>query len=431
MIETRPVAGTDGAASVFWSPDSRSLGFFAGAKLKRVDVPGSAVVPLCDVREGIGHTGTWGRDGQMLFAAIDGRGILRTSTAGEPAVVERAPSGDGDVTRLRWPSFLPDGQYLYVAQRAGGASTLMLAARGQPPQSVGAIASTVGYVEPGYVLFTREGVLLGQRFNAAGGGLSAAPFSVADPIRYFASNGWSPFSVSERGTLAYQAEGGIEKIISFDRRGRELDTLGTPAENARLHLSTDGTVAMVDRVFPGLGTIDVWSIDLARRVETRVTSNPGVEAAPVLVPGRRAVVFATTKRGGQPNLVLKDLDTGSEEFLMPPPPGMQMVEDVSADGKTILFSQRSSDRNYDLWTIPTASPRTPALFMKSVVDQQSARFSPDGRFVAFMSTSRARPKFMSRRSGRKAAPRASRPAAAARRGGAAAASSSFSRPIGS
>jgi hypothetical protein len=384
----RPLAGTDGAEGVFWSPDSQALGFFAGAKLKRVDVQGSAVVPLCDVREGVGQTGSWGRDGQILFAPIDGSAIYRTSTAGEGAVVERASDG-GEAARVRWPSFMRDGRYLYTAQSARGTWTLMLAAQGQQPRAIGQMASIALYAEPGYLLFTREGTLLGQRFDAAAGRISGEPFSIASPIRYFASNGWSPFSASVRGTLVYQAQGGVEKIVSYDRSGRELGTIGTPAENARLHLSADGKVAMFDRVRPGLGTIDVWSVDLARGVETRLTSDAGTEAAPVAVAGARMVVFASTKRGGLPNLVRKDLDTGVEEFLTAAAT-MQMVEDVSADGATILFSQRSADGNFDLWTVPTTATAAPSVFMKSVVDQQSARFSPDGRFVAFMSSESGR-----------------------------------------
>ena len=384
-IEMRPVEGTEGADGVFWSPDSRSLGFFAGTKLKRVDAHGGAVVPLCDVRDGIGKTGSWARDGQILFAPIDGSAILRTSTAGEPAVVERARGGDGAEVAVRWPSFLPDGRYLYLARSTRGSGTLMLAERGQPPRAIGVMASTALYVDAGYILFTREGTLLGQRFDGASGRLSGEPFSIANPVRYFASNGWSPFSASARGTLAYQAQGGIKKITWFDRLGRQLEAVGTPAENARLRLSADGRTAALDRVRPGLGTLDIWSIDLARGIEPRLTSDPGTEAAPAFVPGANAIVFSSTSRGGVPNLLRRNLDTGAEEFLTASTNSMQMTEDVSADGKTVLFSQRSEDGNFDLLVVPAAGPRTPSLFLKSLMDQQGARFSPDGRFVAFMS----------------------------------------------
>jgi Tol biopolymer transport system component len=83
-VEARPLAGTEGARSLFWSPDGRSIGFFAADKMKRLDLPGGAAVVLSDVPDGIGLTGTWG-DGQILYATIQGQAIFRVPTSGGPA----------------------------------------------------------------------------------------------------------------------------------------------------------------------------------------------------------------------------------------------------------------------------------------------------------------------------------------------------------
>ena len=383
--EPRALAGTEGADSVFWSPDGRSIGFFAGSKLKRIDIQGGTVVPLCDVREGIGKSGTWGRDGQVLFAAIEGDAIYRTSTAGETPVAVVKPEG---TRRVIWPSFLPDGRRFLYLEKSGANGRLMLGEPGKAPRDVMPLDSNVQYVDPDYVLFVRESVLLGQKLNRASFRPEGEPFSIANPVRYFFPTGSGQFSVSAGHALAYQTHGHVARIARVDRSGREGASIGTPGENARLFVSRDGQTAALDRL-SGQGTMDVWSIDLARGIETRLTSDPGIEAGPVFVPGGRAVIFGSTKRGGPPNLVRKNLDTGSEEFLLPFSPSLQQAEDVSSDGRILLFSQRAQDGQFDLWTLPLTGGAA-APYRASPADETSARFSPDGRFVAYVSNDSGR-----------------------------------------
>ena len=386
--EPRALAGTEGADSVFWSPDGRSLGFFAGSKLKRIDVQGGTVVPLCDVREGIGKSGTWGRDGHLLFAAVDGDAIYRTSTAGEPPVAVVKLDATAGARRLLWPSFLPDGRRFLYLEKTSANGRLMLGEAGKASREVMPLDSKAQYVEPGQVLFVREGILLGQRLNLETVRPEGEPFSIANPVQYFFATGAAQFSGSAGRAIVYRAHGRVARIVRIDRTGRESATLGTPGDNNRLFVSRDGQTAVLDRL-SGQGTMDVWSIDVARGIETRLTSDPGVEAGPVVVPGSRVVIFGSTKRGGPPNLVRKNLDTGTEEFLLPLSPSLQQAEDVSSDGRTLLFSQRAQDGQYDLWTLPLAGGAA-APYRASPADETSARFSPDGRFVAYVSNDSGR-----------------------------------------
>ena len=118
-VDPRPLAGTEGASSVFWSPDSRSVAFFARNKLKRLDLPNGAAVPLCDVPEGIGLTGTWGADGEILYASVEGDAIVSVSTRSRtPSPLITADRSGGEA-RVNWPWFLPDGRrFLYLSRHA-------------------------------------------------------------------------------------------------------------------------------------------------------------------------------------------------------------------------------------------------------------------------------------------------------------------------
>jgi Tol biopolymer transport system component len=212
-----------------------------------------------------------------------------------------------------WPSFLPDGQRFLYLEKSSATGRLMLSEPGKAPREVMSLDSNAQYLEPGYVLFAREGILLGQKVNPASLRPEGEPFSIA-------------------------------KVVRMDRSGREGANLGTPGENARVSVSRDGQTAVFDRLTPQ-SSMDIWSIDLARGIETRLTSDPATEVAPVLVPGTRVMIFASTKRGGPPNLVRKNLDSGVEEFLLPFSPSFQEAEDVTRDGRTLLFFAARATRS--------------------------------------------------------------------------------------
>ena len=193
--EARAMAGTDGADSGFWSPDGRSIGFFTANKLWRVDLSGGAPVPICDVPDAAGYAGTWGAGGQMLFAGMRGDAIYRVSTSGgKPVAIVKADRARGE-TRVRWPWFLPDGKsFLYHSSREGASGSLMFSPPEGPARPLFSMLSRVEYVDPGYLVFVKDGTLLAQRFDTRSGMVSGEPFSIADSVGYYLSYG-------ERGLL--------------------------------------------------------------------------------------------------------------------------------------------------------------------------------------------------------------------------------------
>lgn len=123
------------------------------------------------------------------------------------------------------------------------------------------------------------------------------------------------FTTSPNGVLAYRPRSNLARLVWIDRSGREVGTVGVPADYLRLRTSSDGRRALIDRARPGIGTYDLWEFDLARGVETRLTSDPGSEVGGVWLPDGSAVIFSAD-RGGPPHLFRKDRATGVEHELL-------------------------------------------------------------------------------------------------------------------
>ncbi|MEP6995936.1 MAG: protein kinase, partial [Acidobacteriota bacterium] len=271
-----PIPGTEGASALFWSPDSRSIGFFAGPKLKRVDLAGGAAVPICDVPAANDKSGTWSQSGGILYASGQSTAIYRVSSSGgEPAEVVRVDPSRGEL-QLSWPLFLPDGErFLYLVRLKGNAGSLMLAEPGKGHRVLAPMASAVQYCDPGYLMFCREGTLLAQRFDWKAGRLSGEPFSVAEHVRYFLTTFAAAFALSRTGVLVYQDRDDVSRLAWLDRTGHEMGTVGPPGGYRTFSIDPDGRRVFFARTRPEIGTPDIWSVDLERGVETRITSDVG------------------------------------------------------------------------------------------------------------------------------------------------------------
>ena len=386
-LEATAVAGTDDATSLFWSPDGRSLAFFTGTKLRRLDLPGGTPVSICDVREGIGLSGTWGVDGQILFASIEGEAIFTVpASGGTPSAMLKPDPARGE-TRLNWPSFLPDGRrFLYLQRRRDGSGHLMLAEPGKTPRDVMPGQSNVQYVDPGYVVFAREGALVGQRFDLARGAVVGAPFSIADPVSYFFTTSLARFATSLNGALVYQSHDNEQRLVWFDRSGRDVGAVGEVGQYKGPRLSPDGRRLAFDRF--SRGAYDVWETDLERRAETRLTMDPSSEGYGAWMPDGRSLLY-NADRGGPPQIFRKNLMTGREESVLPTSGTYQEPGDISPDGKTLLYLQRAAGGN-NIWMFALDGSRAPTMAVDSPFDEERVRFSRDGRVFSFHSNASGR-----------------------------------------
>lgn len=202
-------------------------------------------------------------------------------------------------------------------------------------------------------------------------------------MRYFYSTGSAAFA-GRSGTIAYQSENDASRLAWFDRSGHEGEPLSTSGGYLDVQLATDGKRVMFSRTRPGPGTFHVWSYDLERGVETPITTGIDTEAFPHLLADGRTLVFAAV-RGTPPMLFRRDLATGKEAPLTPETLSFQQPQDISPDGRTLAYIERAETGSFDIWTLPLEGEGKPSPFLQSAFGKRSVRFSPDGRYVAFVS----------------------------------------------
>jgi len=381
-LEAKPVAGTEGARTVFWSPDGREVGFAAGNQLRRVGLVGGVPVTICGVPGETGISATWGRAGDIVFAAVQGEAIYRVSAAGGAAVKVLEPDHARGVGRVNWPSFLPDGRrFLYLSRSLTGAQVVMLYEPGSPPREIFAEASRVQYAEPGLVFFARDGALFARPFDERIGRVSGASIPVAARVRYFSSAGYGAFTVSQNGAIALQAATDVHHLSWFDRAGRLLGNVGPPGEYINVRVSPEGKRVYFSRARPTTGAFGISFADLETSTETAVSPGPDTEIGPLVLPGGRILYSAV--RGRAPQIVRQDLATGKVDEVLPFGT-FQFADDVSPDGRTLVFSERGEQGVFDLWTLGLSGGGKPVPFVQSAANKTDARFSPDGRFVCYI-----------------------------------------------
>jgi len=389
-LEAGPIAGTEGAGSLFWSPDGRTIGFFAETALKRVEVSGGSPVSICNVAPGIGFSGTWGQGGDIVFASVLGDAIYRVPAAGGAPIVLLRPDRSREA-RLNWPWFLADGKrFLYLSADLNWESSLMLAEPGRSPTVVMPTGSKVQYADPGYLVFSREGALLALRFDPRSGRTVGEPLSIAGHVRYFLTTRAAAFALSRSGTLVYQSQEDVKRLVWFDRTGRRLGTVGPPGRYLNVRISSDGRRAIFDRARESTGTLDVWSVDLERGTETPITSEPNSEFSAILLPGEKSIAYSAS-RGRGPRLLRRDLATSQDEEMVPESQSFCLAQDVSPDGKFLVYTRIGEGGVFNVWMLPLSGGGKPTPLLESAFNKREVRFSPDGQFLAMISNESGRP----------------------------------------
>ena len=387
--EPQLVRGTEGATFPFWSPDGRWLGFFAGGNLKKIEIASGQIQTLCNAGDtALVRGGTWSSNGAILFAsaALGVEGLYRVpATGGERTLATRLDPSTQEATH-RWPHFLPDGRHFLYNIRGGKPENSGIYVGNLDSNDKKRILPDLFRAEyaSDSLFFIRNRTLMVQPFDAKHFVLNGKPLPLIENVDS-STTGYASFSVQGKEVLVYRSRLLPPKtqLTWFDEHGESVSTIGPPGFYRSMRLSPDGNRLAVALMDQSKGSEDLWTVDLARSTFYRLTSDPGSEFSPVWSPDGTQIIFGSD-RDVAFNVYQKPASgSGKEELVIEPVSkwiAWPFVEDWSRDGRYILYG-----RETDLWVLPLFGQRKGVSYLESQFNKTQARFSPDGRYIAFTS----------------------------------------------
>ncbi|MEO8726121.1 MAG: protein kinase [Acidobacteriaceae bacterium] len=387
-LAVTPLPGTENASYPFWSPDSRSVGFFSAGKLRRIEVAGGVPIVICDASSGRG--GSWGTNGVILFSPTLNAGIMKVAAAGG------APT---DVLKLdaqrystyRWPWLLPDGKhFLYIAinhESPTGPDTRIFVASldGKENRPLLRNLSNAIYAS-GYLLFVRGNTLMAQPFDPDSLRLKGEATALTDSAQADVTIWHGSMTASENSALLYQAgSADAMKLAWFDRGGKELGPVGADAAVAHVALSPDEKSLAFISAFDGA----MSSYDLARKISTRLTFTTGLKYGdPVWSPDGSQIAYTRQDIAhGTTGIYARAASGAGEPVELLAPVAGAAIElcDWSRDGRNLVFVGGAN-----LWILPLSGDRKPYPYTSGPLNQTDAQFSPDGRWIAYVAAESGR-----------------------------------------
>jgi eukaryotic-like serine/threonine-protein kinase len=407
-LEARPLAGTEGAASPFFSPDGQWIGFFADGKLKKVPSSGGAVLTLADAQSNRG--GAWGPQDTIVFGPPNTSVLYQVSAAGgQPQQLTKLAKGESS---HNWPQLLPDGKTLLysilvgvngstdswqiVAQRLDTSDRKIVVRGGGVARYIPAKPS--GLTGPdgstGHLVYYHAGTILAAPFDPKRLELAGTSAPVLEGVQSTidqTSGGMGQFSVSQSGSLVYVPGGfrGSQQSIPVwvDRKGVVEPLAAPPRAYNHPQLSPDGTQLAV--TISAVDKDDIWVFDLARGSLTRVTFE-GINHVSAWTPDGKRMVFRSIREGIS-NIFWKPADgSGSEEQITHGEKSLS-VQSISPDGKLAFYSENNPGTQNDIWMVPLEGERKPSLILQTPFAEDVPRISPDGRWLAYVSNESGRP----------------------------------------
>ena len=381
-LEATMLSGTENAIFPFWSPDGRSLGFFADGQLKTIDLSGGSAQVIADAPFGRG--GAWGRGGDILFSPTTQAPLMRVSASGgTPVAVTKIDAALH--TSHRWPFFLPDGKhFLYLAihhdpSKAANDAIYYGSLDGRENRELLRSQSNAVYGS-GYLLFARGDQLMAQSFDPATGKLAAQPQNVAKGVANDIATWHMDASAAGEGLLVFASGGtGDWQLLWMDRSSKQISTLADKLPNlqfAGLSPQGDRVALQIDN-----GVNDIWVLDVARGIRTRLTFGPVSNAFPVWSPDGKWIAY-TSDRNGHSLLYRKPSDGSGAEELLLTDNQPDIASDWTPDGKYLIYSRGLSPSDAELWALPVQGEHKPWQILQRGI---FGRVSPDGHWLAYMS----------------------------------------------
>ncbi|MGH9385754.1 MAG: protein kinase domain-containing protein [Vicinamibacterales bacterium] len=385
----RPLPGSELPTSPFWSPDGRSIGFFADGKLKRIDLDGGLVQTIAGAPVGVG--GAWNRDGAILFSPnAVGALFVVPATGGQPRQVTTLAAGENH----RFPQFLPDHRhFLYYNQTPPQQlrGIYLGALDGAEPRRLMDAESAGVLTASGHILFVRQGTLVAQAFDTTRYELRGEPFAVADQIAVDGTISLASVATSPAGPFAFRIGGarGQRQLTWYDRSGQSLGAVGQSDAAALLNpeLSRDDRFVAVNRTIDV--NTDVWQVETARGIPRRFTFDASVDQLPVWSPDGRRIVYSSNRTNVFDLYSKAASGPGTDELLLSSTEN-KFAMSFSSDSRLLLYRNTGLNTNWDLWVLPLEPKGPPIQVTNTPFQEMIGEFSSDGRWVAYQSNEAGR-----------------------------------------
>jgi serine/threonine protein kinase len=395
-IQSHPLAGTAGARQMpFWSPDSRSIGFFADGKLKRFDLQTGAVQVICNAPAG--HGGAWNRDGIILFASSAYSSLYRVSeTGGAAQTVTVLNAAAGDQSHHD-PAFADDGDhFVFTALRADGHSEIRAGSLSRRATTT-LIDLSVGFNSPaepsqallagGHLVYARGGALYAQRVDVAQQRLTGEPSVIAPHVDEDDSGRYA--FTATRDLLVYREvspEARARQLISLLRDGSAPRPVWTPGWNTEAVISPDGRRLAIARADDRDTTSNIWIVDVDRGTATRLTDEGYVDS-PRWSPDGTRVFYSVWTGLAVSSIFAKRVDgTEPAELIVDAPAVVKYPQAWLADGR--LLFEVATGSSLDLWSL-NLSTHARAPVIQGRRGAHGFESSPDGRLISYASVSEA------------------------------------------
>jgi serine/threonine-protein kinase len=393
---TRAIPGTEDAVSASFSPEGGWIGFFDAGILKKVSTEGGMPVAVHAVTPASVNRGaTWSSEGTVIYAPSPNSGLAQVDVSGEA----KRPFGElkplvKENDAFAWPDAVPGGRFVLFGDHTLGrldeARVAVLSLQSGATKSLFGGGTSPRFSRDGYVVFARAGSLFAVPFDAERGELRGHERKLVDGV-VSGLNGSAQFAVAVGGTLAYIAGSSAPpqyELVFVDSSGSAQSLLDDGRWFGAPRVSPDGRSLAVN-VVDG-SNVDVWLLDLSRRSLSRVTTDPGEDFGPVWSPDGKQLGFSSEMGenalqgpglaridlgGGRPELLLRQTGAGNWSF----------PASWSPDGRWIAFVSTQAGGERSIRMLPMRDGQAPSGAVATPADETAAAFSPDGRWLAYVS----------------------------------------------